>query len=245
MQKSKTSGGGEPLLRFEKVNTYYGPIHALKNISMHVNVGEIVTIIGCNGAGKSTLLMTTFANPGARSGSVMYENTEITHYATNQVASLGIALVPEGRRIFSAMTVEENLLIGSLKIPLASARKELEHIFEMFPLLRERRTQRAGTLSGGEQQMLAIGRGLMSRPKLLLLDEPSLGLAPLIIRQIFEKLKEVAEQGVTILLVEQNANLALKLARRGYVLVNGEIEIAGDSRTLLANKEVQAAYLGG
>ena len=236
---------GAHLLVFDAISTFYGPIRALHNISLRVDAGEIVTIIGANGAGKSTLLMTIFASPAAQQGRVMYEGMDITRRATNQIADLGIALVPEGRRIFPGMTVEENLLIGGLKIPAQELRQNLDRVYELFPLLAERRSQRAGTLSGGEQQMLSIGRGLMGKPKLLLLDEPSLGLAPLIVRQIFAKLKTIAEEGVTILLVEQNANLALKLAERGYVLVNGEIKLAGKCQDLLANKEVQVAYLGG
>ena len=233
------------LLEFDAISTFYGPIRALHDISMHVHSGEIVTIIGANGAGKSTLLMTIFANPAAQQGKVLYEGADITRRATNQIADLGIALVPEGRRVFPAMTVAENLLTGGLKVSAQDLRQNMDHVYELFPLLAERRSQRAGTLSGGEQQMLAIGRGLMGKPKLLLLDEPSLGLAPLIVRQIFAKLRTIAEEGVTILLVEQNANLALKLAERGYVLVNGEIKLAGRCADLLANQEVQIAYLGG
>lgn len=244
-QRTAQAQSNTLLLEFDAISTFYGPIRALHDISMHVHSGEIVTIIGANGAGKSTLLMTIFANPAAQQGKVLYEGADITRRATNQIADLGIALVPEGRRVFPAMTVAENLLTGGLKVSAQDLRQNMDHVYDLFPLLAERRSQRAGTLSGGEQQMLAIGRGLMGKPKLLLLDEPSLGLAPLIVRQIFAKLRTIAEEGVTILLVEQNANLALKLAERGYVLVNGEIKLAGRCADLLANQEVQVAYLGG
>lgn len=234
-----------PLLEVRNINTFYGPIQALRDLSLVVNKGEIVTIVGANGAGKSTLLMTIFANPPARDGDILFRGHPIRRLATNAIAQLGISLVPEGRRIFPALTVEENLFIGSIRSSHAELQKSAASVYEIFPLLAERRNQRGGTLSGGEQQMLAIGRGLMSKPDFLLLDEPSLGLAPLIVQQIFTTLKEIAAEGITILLVEQNANLALRLAQRAYVLVNGSVSLSGSSEQLLENKEVQAAYLGG
>ena len=234
-----------PLLELKKLSAFYGPIQALRDVSLHVNKGEIVTIIGANGAGKSTLLMTVFSNPPARGGDILLHGKSIKRLRTNEVAQLGISLVPEGRRIFPGLTVEENLFIGAVRMKPDQLQKSVNNVYGIFPLLAERRSQRGGTLSGGEQQMLAIGRGLMSKPDFLLLDEPSLGLAPLVVRQIFATLKDIASEGITILLVEQNANLALQLAQRGYVLVNGSIALSGRSQELLRNKEVQAAYLGG
>lgn len=235
----------QSLLELKRVNSFYGPIQALRDVSLYVNEGEIVTIIGANGAGKSTLLMTVFANPPVRDGDVFYKGKSIIKLGTNKVAKLGISLVPEGRRIFPGLTVEENLDIGAIRMDPANVRKNLDNVYGVFPILAKRRHQRGGTLSGGEQQMLAIGRGLMSKPDFLLLDEPSLGLAPIIVRQIFTTLEEISAEGITILLVEQNANLALQLAQRAYVLVNGSVELEGPSADLLRNKEVQAAYLGG
>ncbi len=235
------------MLLLESVDAAYGPVQALSGVSLHIDVGEIVTLIGANGAGKSTLLMTIFGNPRARSGSILFQGREITPLPSHRIARLGIAQVPEGRRIFPSMTVTENLAMGTVALPNAGEidHQQLEKIYSLFPILQERGEQRAGTLSGGEQQMLAIGRALMSRPRLLLLDEPSLGLAPLIIRRIFTVLKEIARDGTTIFLVEQNANQALRLANRGYVLVNGRIQLQGDSKMLLTNPEVCKAYLGG
>lgn len=233
------------LLEIKDINTFYGPIQALRDVSLSVNKGEIVTIIGANGAGKSTLLMTIFANPPARDGDILFHGNSIRGLATSDIAKLGISLVPEGRRIFPGLTVEENLFIGSVRSTPAELHKSAADIYEIFPILADRKDQRGGTLSGGEQQMLAIGRGLMSKPDFLLLDEPSLGLAPLVVQQIFTTLKEIAAEGITILLVEQNANLALHLAQRAYVLVNGSITLSGTSDQLSKNKEVQAAYLGG
>lgn len=233
------------MLEIQGVDASYGPIQALRNVSMNVTQGEIVTLIGANGAGKSTLLMTIFGSPRASKGYIKFQGRDITNIAMHEVGRLGIAQVPEGRRIFPGMTVEENLIMGTLPIGEHYLNEDREKMFAMFPRLKERRNQRAGTLSGGEQQMLAIGRALMSRPKLLLLDEPSLGLAPLIVKQILNSLRDIASQGTTIFLVEQNANHALRLADRGYVLVNGEIRLSGTGQELLVNPEVRAAYLGG
>ncbi len=234
-----------PMLKVDKVDTFYGPIQALRGVSIHIDKGEIVSIIGANGAGKSTLLNTIFANPPASSGDIIYKGENIVKEKTPIIAKKGISLVPEGRRIFPAMTVEENLYIGCIHLPENEVPAVLDSVYEMFPLLKERSKQRGGTLSGGEQQMLAIGRALMSNPEFILLDEPSLGLAPLIVKRIFDKLTEIAKKGITILLVEQNATLALKLADRAYVLANGEISLQGTGKELLSNKAVKAAYLGG
>lgn len=233
------------MLEFKDVDVFYGPIQALKKVSLDVNEGEIVTMIGSNGAGKSTLLMSIFGQPRASSGQIIYRGEDITHKSAHYVASNGLAQSPEGRRIFPGMTVEENLLMGTIPIGMEHVDEDMQRMFDIFPRLKERRNQRASTMSGGEQQMLAIARALMSRPKLLLLDEPSLGLAPIIVKQIFEVLKEVAASGMTIFLVEQNANHALKLANRGYVMVNGEIRMTGTGQELLVNPEVREAYLGG
>lgn len=233
-----------PILEVKDVSSYYGQIQALKNVSLHINQGEIVTLIGANGAGKSTLLMTIFGTPRARTGQILYKGNNLLRLPPHKIASQGIAQVPEGRRIFPKMTVEENIMIGTLPIGEAHIDEDRQHMFELFPRLKERRNQRAGTLSGGEQQMLAIARALMSRPDMILLDEPSLGLAPLIVRQIFSVLKELGKNGKTIFLVEQNANHALKLADRAYVMVTGEIRMTGTGAELLANSEVRDAYLG-
>lgn len=233
-----------PILEVKDVNSYYGQIQALKNVSLHINPGEIVTLIGANGAGKSTLLMTIFGTPKARTGQILYKGNDLLRLPPHKIASQGIAQVPEGRRIFPKMTVEENIMIGTLPIGDDHMDEDRQHMFELFPRLKERRNQRAGTLSGGEQQMLAIARALMSRPDMILLDEPSLGLAPLIVRQIFSVLKELGKSGKTIFLVEQNANHALKLADRAYVMVTGEIRMTGTGAELLANPEVRDAYLG-
>ncbi|MFV9474070.1 ABC transporter ATP-binding protein [Advenella sp. RU8] len=232
------------MLEIKKVNTYYGPIQALRDVSLHINPGEIISLIGANGAGKSTLLMTIFGAPKAKSGEILYKGQDLAKLEAHQIASKGIAQVPEGRRIFPKMTVEENIMIGALPIGDKYMDEDRKVMFDLFPRLLERRNQRAGTLSGGEQQMLAIARALMSRPDMILLDEPSLGLAPLIVRQIFSVLKELGKNGKTIFLVEQNANHALKLADRAYVMVNGEIRMTGSGAELLANPEVRDAYLG-
>ncbi len=236
----------EPILQVRGVATFYGAIQALHGVDLDVARGEIVTLIGANGAGKSTLLMTICGSPKARSGSIKLDGNEISQLPTHEIVRRGVAQVPEGRRIFPRMTVFENLQMGAIIIDPAHFQKDLDRVFAMFPRLAERRDQRGGTLSGGEQQMLAIGRALMSRPRLLLLDEPSLGLAPLIVRQIFDAIGKIArEEGVTIFLVEQNAFHALRLADRGYVLVNGRVRLSGTGKELLSNQEVRAAYLEG
>jgi branched-chain amino acid transport system ATP-binding protein len=237
---------GEPLLNVERVETYYGNIRALNGVNVSVNQGEIVTLIGANGAGKSTLMMTIFGSPRARSGRIIFAGTDITQMPTHEIARLRIAQSPEGRRIFPRMTVTENLQMGASLDNLQYFDEDVEKVFTLFPRLKERRAQRGGTLSGGEQQMLSIARALMARPKLLLLDEPSLGLAPLIVKQIFEAIKELNRtQGLTVFLVEQNAFGALKLATRGYVMVNGKVTMSGSGKELLADPEVRAAYLEG
>jgi branched-chain amino acid transport system ATP-binding protein len=234
------------VLALEKVNSFYGQIQALRDVTMDVQENEIVTLIGANGAGKSTLMMTICGAPRAKSGTITYYGENITNLPMHEIARRAISQSPEGRRIFPRMSVEENLLMGSQLIKFADYDAQLKRMFELFPLLEERFQQRAGTLSGGEQQMLAIARALMSKPKLLLLDEPSLGLAPLVIKQIFGAIKTLnKETGLTVLLVEQNANQALRLADRGYVLVNGAITMAGSGAELLARPEIRAAYLEG
>ncbi|MBR0650484.1 ABC transporter ATP-binding protein [Roseomonas terrae] len=233
------------MLRVDAVSTGYGAVQALRDVSIEVAQGEIVTLVGANGAGKSTLLMTICGDPRARTGQVVFEGRDITRLPTHEIMRLGLAQVPEGRRVFPRMSVLENLLMGA-QVAGHDPAPLLHQVFALFPRLQERQTQRGGTLSGGEQQMLAIGRALMSKPRLLLLDEPSLGLAPLIVRQIFAAIRELNEkEGLTVLLVEQNANQALRLAHRGYVLVNGRITLRGAGRELLAMPEVRDAYLGG
>ncbi len=236
----------QPMLSISGVETYYGKIVALRGVDLTVNKGEIVTMIGANGAGKSTLMMTICGNPRARTGSIIYDGEEIAAMPTHEIMRRGIAQSPEGRRIFPRMTVMENLQMGAMLVDDEHFDDDLKRVFELFPRLKERRNQRGGTLSGGEQQMLAIARALMSRPRLLLLDEPSLGLAPLIVKQIFEVVRELNEnQGLTVFLVEQNAFHALKLAHRGYVMVNGNITMSGTGEELLKREEVRAAYLEG
>jgi branched-chain amino acid transport system ATP-binding protein len=236
----------QALLSVENVETYYGNIRALSGVTVHANPGEIVTLIGANGAGKSTLMMTIFGMPRARTGRIMFDGKDITQLPTHEIARLRIAQSPEGRRIFPRMTVQENLQMGASLDDLKFFDEDSRMVFQLFPRLKERINQRGGTLSGGEQQMLAIGRALMARPRLLLLDEPSLGLAPLIIKHIFEAIKELNKNtGLTVFLVEQNAFGALKLADRGYVMVNGIVTMSGSSADLLANPEVRAAYLEG
>ncbi len=234
------------MLSIAGVSASYGRIKALRGVDVEVNTGEIVTLIGANGAGKSTLLMTVCGNPRAQSGRIVFEGHDITRRPTFEIVRLGIAQVPEGRRIFPRMTVLENLQMGATTADPEHFDDDIARVFELFPILRERQSQRGGTLSGGEQQMLAIGRGLMSRPRLLLLDEPSLGLAPLLVRQIFEVIREINEsQGVTVFLVEQNAFHALRLAHRGYVMATGRIVLQGSGEELLADEEVRKAYLEG
>jgi branched-chain amino acid transport system ATP-binding protein len=234
------------MLKISGVHTFYGHIEALKGVDLEVKEGEIVTLIGANGAGKSTLLMTICGTPRARNGRIIFEGRDIAHMPTYEIMRLGIAQSPEGRRIFPRMTVMENLRMGAITGDPQHFDNDLERVFAIFPRLKERAGQRGGTLSGGEQQMLAIARALMSRPRLLLLDEPSLGLAPLIVKQIFSVIREINEQqGMTVFLVEQNANHALKLAHRGYVMVNGTITLSGTGAELLSNAEVRAAYLEG
>ena len=235
-----------PLLQLKGVTAYYGAIAALKGVDVDVEAGEIVTLIGANGAGKSTLMMTIFGAPQARDGSIIYDGRDITRMPTHEIARLKIAQSPEGRRIFGRMSVLENLKMGAAITEYAHYEEDLERMFGIFPRLKERANQRGGTLSGGEQQMLAIARALMSRPRLLLLDEPSLGLAPLVAKQIFSVVKELNEtEGLTVFLVEQNAYHALRLAHRGYVMVNGKITLSGAGRELLERPEVRAAYLEG
>ncbi len=233
------------ILEFKDVDVFYGPIQALKKVNLHINEGETVSLIGANGAGKSTLLMSIFGQPRASGGSIVYGGIDITNKSSHFVASNGIAQSPEGRRVFPDMSVEENLLMGTIPIGAKHADEDMQRMFDLFPRLLERRNQRAMTMSGGEQQMLAIARALMSRPKLLLLDEPSLGLAPIVVKHIFATLKELAKTGMTIFLVEQNANHALRLSDRGYVMVNGEIRMTGTGQELLGNEDVRNAYLGG
>jgi branched-chain amino acid transport system ATP-binding protein len=235
-----------PLLSIRGVKTYYGHIAALRGIDLDVEEGEIVALIGANGAGKSTLMMTIFGNPRAREGRITFAGRDITELPTHEIARLKIAQAPEGRRIFVRMTVLENLQMGAAVAGSTHFHSDLERVFALFPRLKERVDQRGGTLSGGEQQMLAIARALMSRPRLLLLDEPSLGLAPLIVRQIFGAIRKLNnEEKLTVFLVEQNAFHALKLAHRGYVMVNGRITLSGTGSELLARPEVKAAYLEG
>ena len=236
----------EPLLAVRGVKAFYGRVMALKGVDLDVHDGEIVTLIGANGAGKSTLMMTICGNPRAREGTITFAGRDITQLPTHEIAKLRLAQAPEGRRIFPRMTVLENLQMGALTADKADFAPNLERILKLFPRLEQRLSQRGGTLSGGEQQMLAIARALMSRPRLLLLDEPSLGLAPLIVRQIFEAIRTLnREEKLTVFLVEQNAFHALKLAHRGYVMVNGLITVSGSGRELLERDEIKAAYLEG
>ena len=232
------------MLRINNVSTSYGAVQALENINITVNKGEIVTLIGANGAGKTTTLMTVCGNPRAKAGSIHFEGRDITGWPTHRIMRAGIAISPEGRRVFTDLTVTENLLMGGFFLNSEDTEAGIEHVFKLFPRLRERAHQRAGTMSGGEQQMLAIARALMTRPRLLLLDEPTLGLAPLIIAQIFDIIRTIREEGVTIFLVEQNANQALHVADRGYVLENGCVVLEDTGTNLLHNDEVRHAYLG-
>jgi branched-chain amino acid transport system ATP-binding protein len=232
------------MLVLENVHTYYGAIEALCGVSVEVKQGEIVTLIGSNGAGKTTLLMSVCGTPKARSGRILFQGEDITKKDTHHIMRSGIAVSPEGRRVFKDLSVAENLMMGGFFLDRTEIQKGLSYVYDLFPRLRERATQRAGTMSGGEQQMLAIGRALMSRPKLLLLDEPTLGLAPLIITQIFQIIRTIREQGITVFLVEQNANKALSVADRGYVLETGKVVLADTGANLLTNEQVRRAYLG-
>ena len=233
------------MLYFNNVSTFYGKIQALHDINIEVQKGEIVTLIGANGAGKSTLLMTLCGSPRASNGSIRYQGDELVGLDTPEIMRKSIAVVPEGRRVFARLTVEENLAMGGFFGSKADNLEQMDKVLQLFPRLKERFDQRAGTMSGGEQQMLAIGRALMSKPQLLLLDEPSLGLAPIIIQQIFDIIEQLRKDGVTVFLVEQNANQALKLADRAYVLENGRIVMQGSGAELLVDPKVRDAYLGG
>ena len=234
------------MLNLDKINVYYGAIHAIKDISIEVNEGEIVTLIGANGAGKSTTLRTISGLLKPKTGTVKFEGQDIAGLPAQGIVSLGISQVPEGRRVFANMTVMENLELGAyLRSDKKEIKEDLKSVFERFPRLAERRGQLSGTLSGGEQQMLAMGRALMSRPRLLLLDEPSMGLAPLLVKEIFSIIKEINASGTTVLLVEQNANMALSIAHKAYVLETGRIILSGDAKELAASEEARKAYLGG
>jgi len=233
------------MLKLEQVHTHYGAVEALAGVSIEVNKGEIVTLIGSNGAGKTTLMMTVCGSPRASRGKVLFEGQEITGRSTHEIMRMGMAISPEGRRVFPSLTVLENLKMGAFFLGREDIEAGIAHVFKLFPRLEQRAAQRAGTMSGGEQQMLAIGRALMSRPRLLLLDEPTLGLAPLVIAQIFDIIRTIREEGVTVFLVEQNANKALQVADRGYVLETGKVVLADTGANLLANDRIKAAYLGG
>lgn len=234
------------LLNIDSINVYYGQIHAVKDISFYVNKGEIVTLIGANGAGKTTILQSISALLQPKSGSIEFNGQDITKMPAHKILQNGLAQVPEGRRVFTNLTVQENLEMGAYtRHDREGIRQDARNLFKRFPRLEERRNQKAGTLSGGEQQMLAIARALMSKPKLLLLDEPSMGLSPLLVQEIFRIIRDVNEEGTTILLVEQNAQLALSVADRGYVLETGRITMSGEAKQLLVDERIQAAYLGG
>ena len=233
------------MLKAENLNVYYGPIHAVKGVSFEVNEGEVVTLIGANGAGKSTSLKTISGLMRSRGGAIEFMGKPIASTPAHKIVELGIAHVPEGRRIFTSMTVEENLDMGAFTVRGGNIDADKERVFEQFPRLKERRRQIAGTLSGGEQQMLAMGRALMSSPKLLMLDEPSMGLAPILVEQVFDIIASLHKAGTTILLVEQNAEMALSIADRAYVMETGRITLSGTGKELAASEEVQKAYLGG
>ena len=236
----------EPMLKIDNIDVYYGAIHALKGISLEVKEGEIVTLIGANGAGKSTTLRTISGLLKPKTGSITFLGQNIEGVRAHEIVKKGISQVPEGRRVFAEMTVMENLDLGAfVRKDKAGIQQDLKHVFELFPRLEERKNQSAGTLSGGEQQMLAMGRALMSRPKLLLLDEPSMGLAPMLIKEIFNIIVDINKSGTTVLLVEQNANMALSIANRAYVLETGRITLSGSAKELAASEDVRKAYLGG
>ncbi len=235
----------QEILKVDNINVYYGAIHAIKGISFHVNEGEVVTLIGANGAGKSTTLQTISGLLHSKTGSIQFCGESLAHVPAHKIVEKGLAQVPEGRRIFLQMSVEENLEMGAYTKPKSGVDADIADVYERFPRLKERRKQIAGTLSGGEQQMLAIGRALMSHPKLLMLDEPSMGLAPILVEQIFEIIKELHKSGTTILLVEQNAQMALSVADRAYVMETGKISLSGTGAELAASDQVRKAYLGG
>ena len=235
----------ETLLKVEGINVYYGAIHAIKDISFQVNQGEIVTLIGANGAGKTTTLQTVSGLLRSKTGSILFDGQDINTVSADKLVGRGLAQVPEGRRVFLQMSVEENLEMGAYTQPPAGVPRDLEMVYDLFPRLKERRSQVAGTLSGGEQQMLAMGRALMSHPKLLMLDEPSMGLAPILVEQIFEIIQDLNRKGSTILLVEQNAQMALSVAHRGYVMETGKIVATGSGAELIESPEIKRAYLGG
>lgn len=232
-------------LRVENIHVYYGAIHAIRGVTFTVNEGEVVTLIGANGAGKSTILKTVSGLLRPKSGTITFDGKDITQIPPHQLIPMGLAHVPEGRRIFQQMTVVENLEMGAFTQPKAGVAADLDKVFTLFPRLKERRRQIAGTLSGGEQQMLAMGRALMSHPKLLMLDEPSMGLAPILVEQIFDIIRSLHRTGTTILLVEQNAQMALSVANRAYVLETGEITLSGTGEELIRSDEIRKAYLGG
>jgi branched-chain amino acid transport system ATP-binding protein len=245
MKEGASREGASPLLELRNVESGYGPLCILKGISLTVSSGEIVTIIGANGAGKTTTLNTICGIVKVRKGSILFDNNDITHLPPHEIAALGVAHVPEGRRLFPELTVKENLEMGAfLRRDSHAIREDMERMFELFPVLRERALTRAGNLSGGEQQMCAIARGLMARPRILLLDEPSLGLAPKIVVQIFEIIRQINAMGTTVLLVEQNAHMALSIAHTGYVIATGEITLQGSGKELLGNEMVKRLYLG-
>ena len=236
----------KPMLDIKDIDVYYGAIHAIKGISLHVNEGEIVTLIGANGAGKSTTLRTISGLLAPKNGDIAFSGESIAGRKAHEIVKLGISQVPEGRRIFTEMTVLENLELGAfIRKDKEGIAADMKHVFELFPRLEERKSQEAGTLSGGEQQMLAMGRALMAKPRLLLLDEPSMGLAPLLIKEIFSIIENINKEGTTVLLVEQNANTALSIANRAYVLETGRITLSGDAKELAASEAVRKAYLGG
>ena len=235
----------ETLLKVEGINVYYGAIHAIKDISFQVNQGEIVTLIGANGAGKTTTLQTVSGLLRSKTGSILFDGQDINTVSADKLVGRGLAQVPEGRRVFLQMSVEENLEMGAYTQPPAGVPRDLEMVYDLFPRLKERRSQVAGTLSGGEQQMLAMGRALMSHPKLLMLDQPSMGLAPILVEQIFDIIQDLNRKGSTILLVEQNAQMALSVAHRGYVMETGKIVATGSGAELIESPEIKRAYLGG
>jgi branched-chain amino acid transport system ATP-binding protein len=244
-QSAKTTAGAAPILDLENVHTYYGSIHALKGISLDVGEGEIVTLLGANGAGKSTTLRSINGLNHPRRGRIRFQGDDITQSPAHSIVKRGVAQSPEGRRLFPRMSVFENLEMGAFqRTDRAAMKDDIDRVFTLFPRLAERRTQKAGTLSGGEQQMVAIGRALMARPKLLMLDEPSMGLAPIFVEKIFEIIVEINKQGTPILLVEQNALMALEVANRGYVLETGKVALADDAKALRSNEEVRKTYLG-